>query len=821
VFHPLAEAKYGLRTLLRDRVYTLTVLLTLAVCLAAHATTLAIVSSVLLRPLPVPDSHQLLLMSNRYPQAGAGDSNNSGAPDYFDRQRAVTALGGHAMFRSGSLTLGGDGAPEQIDTLQVTPTFFRVVGVPPAQGRAFTDAEGELGAEQKVILTHATWQRLFGGAPDVLGKSLRLSGRSYEVVGVMPRGFAFMDPDVKLIVPLAFRPDQKTAYHSNNWYNIGRLRPGATIEQAQAQVNALNAANVEKMPQFREVLANAGFYTAVERLQDVMVRDVRRILFLLWGGALFVLLIGALNVANLALVRFAMRGKEIATRLALGASRGQLIRQFVTENLLLTLGGAAAGLALGAGLLRGLALAGADRLPRAHEIHMDAVSVAASLGAALVIGVALGCLPLLGTLRGNIVSALHESARSATAGGAARNVRRGLVVAQVGCTFVLLLGAAMLLASFRALLHVDPGFRAAGVLTASTSAPRARYAEDAQLTTLMDRLLAAIRQLPGVQGAGLTSSIPFGGDYSDSVIFAEGYQVKPGESVVSPHALIVSPGYFETMGIGLLSGRFFDERDRNGSLPVVIVDQRLAKKFWGDTDPVGRRMFLPSSAEDVVRPGPNVKWLTVIGVVRPVRLQSLAGFGLTVGAYYFPFAQNPERGGTFAVRVAGDTAAMGPALRAAVAQVDPDLALFDVRTMQERSEISLAPRRTSLSLAVAFGGLAAFLSAIGIYGVLAYHVTQRQREFGIRLALGSTGGQVVRLVLREAVVVAAAGLLMGIGGAVGLRRLIENQVYGVQPLDPLLMGTVITAIASVVLAAAAFPARRATQVNPMVALRSE
>lgn len=816
-----ADLKYAVRSLRREKVFTLTVLLTLAVCMAANSTTLAIVSSVLLRPLPVPHSNEILLMSNRYPGAGAGDSTNSDVAGYFDRRRDVTALAEQALFRDGGMTLGAAGAPEQVESLRVTPSFFRVIGVQPAMGRAFADAEGEIGADQKVILTHATWQRLYGGAPNVVGQQLRLSGRPYEVVGVMPRGFTFYNPDAALIVPLSFTAEQKTAYHSNSWHHIGRLRPGATLEQVQAQVNAVNAANLEKLPQFREVLQNAGFYTSVERLQDVMVRDVRAVLFMLWGGALFVLLIGALNVANLALVRFSLRAKEIATRLALGAARGQLIRQFITENVLLTVGGAAAGLALGAGLLRGLAWIGADRLPRANEIHTDALSIAVSLAIALAIGIALGCLPLASTLRINLRDALHHDARTSTAGGGARTVRRALVIAQVGFAFVLLLGAGLLLASFKALLQVDPGFRTHGVLTASTSAPRARYAGDAEVTALVDRALESIRQIPGVTAAGVTDTIPFGGDYGDSVIFAEGYQMQPGESVVSPHQVTITPGYFETMGIGLVNGRFFEPRDNKQAALVVIVDERLAQKFWPGRDPVGRRMYLPNSPADVVKPGPDVKWLTVVGVVRSVRLQRLNDFGSTVGAYYFPYAQDTDYGFTFAVRAQADTASVAQAMRAALAKIDPDLALFDVRTMQERSELSLASRRTSLSLAMAFGGLAIFLSAIGIYGVLAYHVTQRSREFGIRMALGSSAGQLVQMVLREAALLAGIGLAIGIAGAFGLQKVIANELFGVRPLEPLVVSGVLASLTVVVFAAALIPARRATQVDPIVVLRCE
>lgn len=817
-----AELKYGLRSLLRDKLFTVTVLVTLAICMAANSTTLAIVSSVLLRPLPVPNSERILLMSNRYPGAGAGDSTNSDIGGYLDRRAGVSAFSEQALYRSNGMTLGIDGAPEQVDAMQVTPTFFKVIGVQPAYGRAFADAEGEIGAEQKVILTYPTWQRLFAGAMDAMGKDVRLNGRPYQVVGVMPRGFVFQNPDVAVIVPLTYTPEQRAAYHNNSYRHIGLLKAGATLQQAQAQVDAVRAAIMDKVPAIKEMLITAGFYTSVEPLQEVMVRDVRRTLFILWGGALFVLLIGALNVANLALVRFSMRAKEIATRQALGVSRAQLLRQFMTENVLLCFAGAVAGLMITMGLLQTLGLIGGNQLPRAHEIRLDALSVGSSFAIALLIGVLLGCLPLLGTLRSNLVAALHDSARSSTSGAAARGVRRSLVVAQVGFAFVLLLSAGLLLASFRALLHVDPGFTTEGVITAATIAPRARYAEDPQLITLVDRALEAMRALPGVKSAGITSCIPLGDDYSDSVIFAEGYQMKPGESVISPSQVTISPGYLETMGIQILKGRAFDERDRADSQPVILVDERLAKKFWGDRDPIGRRMYAPQSAAEAANPGPNTRWMTVIGVVRAVRLRELSDFGHTGGTYYYPFAQSADRRFTFAVRTqGGDPAALGTAMRAALAKIDPDLAMFDMRTMNERASLSLASRRTALTLAMGFGTLAVFLSAIGIYGVLACHVTQRRREFGIRMALGSTTGQIVGQVLREALLLASVGLAIGVGGSLGLQKIIAKELFGVRPLEPMVIVAALGSLAAVAFVAAWVPARRATRVDPMIVLRCE
>ncbi|MGH9794519.1 MAG: ABC transporter permease [Candidatus Acidiferrales bacterium] len=815
------EVRYAVRALGRDKAFTFTVLVTLAVCIGANAATFAIVNSVLLRPLPVPESDAILLMSNRYPKAGVPVFNWSSVPDYYDRRRDVDVFEEQAMFNFRGQTLELNGIPERITSMAATPSLFRLLRVAPALGRAFTNDEGEIGAEQKVILSHGLWQQLYAGDSDVLGRELRLSGRPFTVVGVMPRDFLFMDPDVRLWVPLAFTAEQKQQRHSNNWHHVGRLKAGATLAQAQAQVDAVNAANMDRFPQWKEILTNAGFHSVVERLQDTMVRDVKGILYLLWGGAAFVLLIGALNVANLALVRLTMRRKEFATRLALGAGSGQLTRQFVMENLLLTLAGGVAGVVLGDTLLGTLGAIGLEQLPRASEIRMDGFAVVTGLVMAAAVGVLIGLLPLAGSFRMNLSSALVEDSRSGTAGHGTRRVRQSLVVAQVGFAFVLLVGAGLLMASLRELLRVDPGFKSEGVITASTSLPGARYAGDNVQRTFMNRALEAIRTIPGVTSAGSTTSIPFGGSYSDAVILAEGYQMQPSESLVSPRQVTVTPGYFEAMRTTLVEGRPFDARDHETAPLAVIVDQRLAQKFWPGQSPLGRRMYMPQDINNLLKIDKNTRWLTVVGVVRDVRLEDLSGAGNTAGAYYFPYAQSPDSAFTIAAAVEGDLNAAARAIRAEIARLDPELALFQIRPMEEWTRLSLASRRTSLLLAGGYGALALFLSAVGIYGVLAYHVTQRRREFGIRLALGSTDGGIVKLVLRELLLLVGTGLALGMTGAVALQRLIENEIYGVRPLEPFVLAGVVALLGLIALAAAIFPARRATRVDPIVALRFE
>ena len=813
--------RHAVRSLTGDKGFTITVVLTIAVCIAANTATFAVVNSVLLRPLPVPEARSILLMANRYPRAGADFGYNSASGDYYDRLRDVRVFSEQALFRTTGRTLEFQGTPERVTGMLATPSLFRLLRVSPAHGRAFSDAEGEPGADQKVILSDGLSRELFGSPEAALGRDVRMSGQPFTVVGVMPAGFNFIDPDVRLWVPAAFNLEQREVRHSNNWQNIGRLRPGATLQQAQSQVDALNRANLERFPGFKELLINAGFHSVVMPLEDMLVKQVRGALYLLWGGAVFVLLIGAVNVANLVLARTTLRRKEFATRLALGAGAGRLIGQLVTESILVALAGGAAGAALGTGLLHALVHSGIETLPRAGEVRVDRMVVLAMLVTAALVGIVIGLIPSLQVTRARINEVLREESRSGTGGRRARRVRQVLVVAQVGLAFVLLAGAGVVLASFRQLLRVDPGFDVKGVVTASTSVPQSLYPKDADASALMNRTLDAIRAIPGVTAAGATTTIPWGGNHSDSVILAEGYVMKPGESLISPEQVTVTPGYFEAMHIAMVAGRPFDGRDGESAPGAIIVDERLAHHFWPARDPIGRRMYLPQDIHNLLKTDEHTHWMSVVGVIRSVHTSDVEGNGNPVGAYYMPYPQNVERGYALAIKTSGGIGPILQAVRTRFAAVAPSLALFDVHTMEERGDLALASRRASLTIAMFFGCLALFLSAIGIYGVLAYLVTQRQREIGIRAALGCTARGVVKLVVQEALWLLGAGLFLGAAGSVALRSVVAGQLYGVKPLDPAVMSAVILTLAVVGLAACVMPALRATRVDPVTVLREQ
>ena len=449
----ISDLKHAVRSLIRSKSFAVSVVITLSGCIGVNVAIFAIVNSVLLRPLPVPDSQDIILMSNRYPKAGVGDQFISSSGDYFDRREKVTALAEQAAFRFSNETIDIHGERERETAMTATPSLFKLLRVEPLLGRTFSAAEGEIGAEQKIILSYGLWQQTFGGNPSALGREVRLDGRPFTVVGVMPQNFVFIDPEVRMWIPAAFAEDQKTVHHNNNWYNIGRLKQGATIHQVQAQIDALNASNLETFPQFKEVLANMGFHTSVEPLQEMVVRDVRSVLRLLWAGSAFVLLIGVLNVANLALARLTLRKKEVATRIALGAGRAQLLRQFMTENLLLAAASCVVGVIVGALLLGVIARTGLNHFPRGYEVEIDSRVVWVAMLMAIGASALLGSLAVVGISVRGFHNFLRDSERTATA-AKARPVRQVLVVAQIGFAFSLLVGAGLLLASFRELLKV-------------------------------------------------------------------------------------------------------------------------------------------------------------------------------------------------------------------------------------------------------------------------------------------------------------------------------------------------------------------------------
>jgi len=820
----LQDIKFGAKLLWKDKGFAITAIATLALCIGANAAIFSVINSVILRPLPVPESERLLIGFNSYPNAGVQRASN-GVPDYYDRLRELDdVLEEQAMFNNSGLTFGEEGEVQRGLGLNVTPSYFRLMRVEPILGRIFTEEEGEPGNEQKIVLSYALWQQLYGGDENVLGRDLRIYSRPYTIVGVMPSTFEGLDPDTDLWRPLAFTEEQKSDQnrHSNNWEYIGRLRPGATLEQAQAQMDAIVAANYERLPEWKEILTNAGYNVQVHNLQEYLTRDIRPSLYLLWGGVLFVLMIGAVNIANLVLARSSVRMKELATRFSLGAGRWRVSRQLLTESILLTIFGGAFGLLFGYWGLSALRSLGLEELPRGSEVSMDGFVLAFILCLAVLVGVLISLIPMLQVVRVNMSSVFREEGRTGTSSKGARLARSGLVVVQVSLAFVLLIGAGLLLASFRQVLSIDPGFRdPEQVLTGGVALPSARYEDDAALRAFMNEALDRIRALPGVVEAGATDTIPFGFNNSDSVILAEGYEMEPGESLVSPSRVTVTRGYFEAMGVELIEGRFFNATDTPESQPVIMIDDRLAQKFWPNESPIGKRMYRPTSIEDMAAITEETVFFNVVGTVKGLKLRALVDPDERVGTYFFPHEQNPRSGPVFAIKTAVDPNSLIGAVRAEITAMDPEVPFIMPQTMQVRMSESLVSRRSPMVLAMTFGGVALFLAAVGIYGVLAYMVTQRTKEIGIRVALGSGADRIFKLILLEGLIILFIGFALGIALTFAMRRVVESQLYAVQPMDPVVLISVVVVLGLVALVACLVPARRASRVDPIVALRQE
>jgi predicted permease len=812
---------FALRVLRRDRAYAAAVILTLAICLGANTAIFTVVRSVLQRPLPYPESSRLVSSFDGFPGAGVERAGTS-VPNYMDRRAMTDVFSAAALFQWWGFKVGQGAGAKQVSAMNVTPSFFQVLGAKAERGRLLSEEEGTPGRNKVVVLSHAYAAQQPDGVDGAVGTTLRLNDELYQVVGVLPTAFTYLDPDVHLFTPIAFTPEQlaEDRRWSQNHEMIARLAPGASMARAQAKLDALNVRYIERAGPLAEPLRSVGYNTKLVSLEGDIVRNVRSALQMLWGGVVFVVLIAAVNIANLSLVRANGRMKELATRNAIGAGGRRIAKQLITEATLLTLVGAGLGIGLGLLSLNAIEWIGFTDLPRAHEISLDGVVLAVTLAPAILLGIVVGAGPALQLARVSLSDVLREEGRSGTAGRTSKVVRRSLVVAQVALAFVLLIGAGLLLASFQRLLGVDPGFVAEGVLTGRLNPLETRYKEDADLRAYTDRVLTRIRALPGVEAAGASSYLPFSWDSNSTVIIPEGYTSKPGASVVSPNQLQVSPGYFEAMKMRLKGGRFFNASDTAEAPRALVVDENLAKKFWPDQDPVGKRVYKPDSPEDIARPGPKVTWMTVVGVVGAIKMKGLVEAGETarVGAFYEVMAQSPSRGIGLAIRAKGDLAATQAAVQRALAEVDPDVPMTDIFSMSARIDKSLNPRRAPMMLSLGFGAVALLLASVGLYGVLAYHVSQRTREIGIRMALGSDASDILRLILSEGGVLVGVGLAAGLAGSVALRGAIASQLYGVGALDPLVMAAAIGVLGATSLIACWGPARRAAKVSPLVAL---
>ncbi len=806
----MRDLRYALRGLRRQPLFTLVAVLTLAIGIGANTAIFSLLYQVLLRPLPYANEDRLVVVWNSYPLGGLPQASVS-IPDYLDRRTQAPAIEDATIFTQRSVSLAEGGSPEQVRMLRVTPSFFSTLGRTPLLGRAFTDADAVVDADHFAILTYGLWNARFAADPDVIGKDVRLDGVAHRVVGVLPADLELPARDIALLVPFSFTPEQMSDEGRGNEFStmIARLAPGASREQLDAQMKAIIARNLDRLPRFRGFAESSGFTGYSVPIREQMVGDVRAPLLVLQAGVLLVLLIACVNVANLLLMRATGRHREVAIRTAIGAGRGHLVKQMLTEGLVLALLGATLGLGLGLAGVQGLVALISQRLPYTPEVALNWPMLGFALGIAVLTGLIFGLVPALATRGANLNQVLRDdSARGSASRGTGRT-RAGLVVAEVALAVMLLVGAGLLGRSYARLQQVDPGFAPDHVLTAQLALPATSYPDATARATFWRRLVDGTSRIPGVVAAGLTSNVPFNGMVGSGSYSIVGYTPAPNEAMPHGRQEIVGGDYFRAMQIPLVKGRTFSESDGPDSPPVVIIDEYLVSRYFRDKDPIGQQ---------IRRGGPDTPPFTVVGVVGTINSIDLSE-PVTKERIYYPVAQAPRPAMALVVKSTLDPQTLVAQVRAAVQTIDPGQPMADVRTMDQWIGRSLATRRAPTLLLGLFGAVAVLLSGIGIYGVVAYGVSQRVREFGIRQALGADRQTIVQMVLRQGVRTAVAGVALGLVSAVLLTRFLQSQLYGVAARDPLVFVTAGALLLAASIVACYLPARGSTSVDPMVALR--
>ncbi|HYE16499.1 MAG TPA: ABC transporter permease [Pyrinomonadaceae bacterium] len=807
----LNDVRFALRRLAKSKGFTAVAVASLALGIGANVAIFSVVNAVLIRPLPFPEAERLVMVWED--NSALGFPRDTPAPaNYADWKAQNQSFEDMAALATRSFNITGDGEPEKVSAYRVTANLFGVLGVRPAVGRAFNEEDDRPGAAKVVILNYGLWQRRYGGERSVVGRDILLDGEKHTVVGVMPKGFQFMESYTGLWVPAAFTPEEMAARGSHYLVVVARMKPGVSAEQAHADVAAITERIAREFPAQAQNLK-----AAVVPLREQITGNTRRPLILLLAAVALVLLIACANVANLLLARSASRRKEMAVRTALGASRARVVRQLLTESVLLSVLGGAAGLLLAAWGFEFLKKLIPDGMTLSSSLTIDLPVLGYALGVSLLTGIVFGLAPALQSSRVELNEALKQGGGRSASGGGGGRLRSALVVVEVALALVLLVGAGLLVQTVSNLRYQYALFEPERLLTVRTVLPQRKYTGAAQRANFYDRVLERVRALPGVVSAGYTTSVPLQWKGGANGLFLEGVQLPPGVFANANHRQ-VSAGYLQTMGIPLREGRYIEETDDARALPVVVVNETMARQYWQGQSAVGRRLkFGPDESADD-------PWRTVVGVVADVRQMGLDA-PVKAEAYY-PYKQITTHP-FFAPRdlvvraEAGDPLSLVPAVRREVHAVDPDQPLSSVATMDKVLGDETGSRGTGMVLLAALAGLAVLLAAIGIYGVLAYFVTQHVPEIGVRLALGARPRDILALVLRKGMGLALGGVLAGLAAAYALTRLMESLLFGVSATDPLTFGGLALLLAAVALVACVVPARRATRVDPMTALRYE
>jgi len=807
------ELRYALRLLRKTPGFTATALLTLALCLGANLTIFAVIDAILLRPLPFPDAGRLVTIFNTYPKAGV-ERDGASLPNYYERRGRIPAFSSLSIYRFGTAIIGEAGSTEREQITEVSPDFFSTLGAGPAFGSVFTDAETSYQTDDVAILSDAYWKQHFNADPRVIGHTIRVDGFPKKVIGVLPPGFRFLSSTSQLYFPLASRPEDRTPLQRHSGGNvtqmIARLTPGATLAEAQAQIDAQNTALEKDDPQAK-MMDEAGFRSLVVPLHADQVAAIRPTLLLLQAGVLALLLIGTVNLVNLLLVRASGRSKELAVRQALGASRRHVATEAAVETTLLTLAGGLLGLAVGAAGIRLVAALGADRLPFGAHIAFDAQLALVALLAATVLGVVLAAPMAWFNLRVYPASALQSEGRGGTAGRAAQTLRHSFIVAQITLAFVLLAGTGLLGLSLKRAMAVSPGFESDHVIAGQISLVGNKYPSAAAGLAFTERLVGELGQQPGVLSAGVVTNIPLSGINGKSAAAVEGYILQPGESPRGSYAYSVGGDYFRAMGFSLRAGRFLTGADSRRGVRVCVVDEDFVRFYWPHASALGHRLFRGTE------PGPDAEAFTVVGVVGSIKQAALTD-DEAQGAVYYPYIYRPDSNIFVAVRGSVTPDSLGQALERATREIDPELPVNDIESMDDRIDASLVARRSPALLAGIFSGIALLLIAIGTYGVLSYAVAQRRREIAVRMALGARPEQIRGQFLSLALRLLAGGTMLGVVGAWLTGQAMQAVLFHVPAHSPAILAGSAGLIAVVSLAACLLPAQRAARMSPVQGL---
>ncbi len=799
----LQDLRFGMRMLFQRPGFTAVIILALALGIGANTAIFSVVNAVLLRPLPYAEPERLVQVWEYRPRQNLNQQESS-ASEYAAWRDQNQVFEQMAAIDYGDYNLTGNQEPERVSGARVSASYFTLLGVKPAFGRTFAVEEDQPDRNNVVVLSHKLWQRRFAADPNIVNQTIMLDGQACTVAGVMPRGFVLPN-DSDLAVPIALTAEQQTTVGNHYLLVLARLKPGVTIGQAQAEMTTI-AGRLEQT----YGKSNLGHGVVLVPLHEQVTGGVRPALLVLLGAVGCVLLIACANVANLLLARATARRKEIAIRTALGAGRMRIVRQLLTESLLLSVIGGALGLLLAMWGVDFLLSLDPDSIPRATEINLDVRVLAFTMGLSVLTGILFGLIPALQASRLELTESLKEGDRGSTESFRRNRTRSVLVVTEVALTLVLLVGAGLLIKSFARLREVNPGFNPSQLLTLQVTLPASKYTERTKVAGFYEQLWPRLQSLPGVEAVGATSVLPLTGDDASNFVTIEGRPPLPAGEAMRAGRRIVNTDFFRAMNIPLKQGRAFANSDTADSLPVAVINETYARRFFPGEDPVGKRIRMG---------GDSSAWITIVGIVGDVKHNGLDRDARPEN--YFPAQQSPARSMIVVVRSKGDASALAAPVRAEVLAVDKDQPVGSVKTMDQLLAESLGRRRFNMLLLGVFAGVALVLAAVGLYGVMNYSVTQRTHEIGIRMALGASRGDVLKLIVGQGMTLTLIGVALGLFAAWGLTRLMSSLLFGVSTTDIMTYAGVALVIIAVAFIASFIPARRALRVDPMTALRYE